>query len=74
MIITEKKLHKNNIQAVPGLKAVLVQCTHVRPLELGSALQTLATEIPMARKERGIWAKGVKDRNVFSRAVATVCS
>lgn len=74
MVITEKKVYKNNILAGPGPKAVLVQCTHVRPLQLGSALQTLAAGIPMARKGRGIWGEGMKDRNVFSKAVPRVYS
>lgn len=74
MVITEKKVHKNNIPAVPGPEAILVRCTHVRSLRLGNALQSLAAGIPMARKERGIWGEGMKDRNVFSRAVPMVCS
>lgn len=74
MIVAEKKVHKNNIPALPGPKAILVPCTHVRPLQLGSTLESLAAGIPMARKERGIWGEGMKDRNAYSRAVATVCS
>lgn len=54
MIVAEKKAHKNNIPALPGPKAILVPCTHVRPLQLGSTLESLAAGIPMARKERGI--------------------
>lgn len=51
MVITEKKVYKNNIPAGLGPKAVLVQCFRVRPLQLGSVLQSLAAGIPMARKE-----------------------